>query len=206
MELCLILVPFLSVCCSTHYGGHKSREEKSFLERVSTLGFFADSCSSDEFRLLHLFSALPNGDLSICNVMENIRKNKYCSCSLWEISKNKTKQKIKPDFNRKELYAGLWKWHAVSQASDDLQCSSQVIGLTASVGIGDAKSTAEAVEYICRLCASLDTSVIATVKDNLEELEEIVYKPQKCKWNPIACPLGLCYPPRFLVQSHLDEY
>ncbi|GAB5579835.1 antiviral innate immune response receptor RIG-I isoform X1 [Prionailurus iriomotensis] len=54
-----------------------------------------------------------------------------------------------------------------------------VIGLTASVGIGDAKSTAEAVEYICRLCASLDTSVIATVKDNLEELEEIVYKPQK---------------------------
>ncbi|XP_014928955.1 antiviral innate immune response receptor RIG-I isoform X1 [Acinonyx jubatus] len=55
----------------------------------------------------------------------------------------------------------------------------QVIGLTASVGIGDAKSTAEAVEYICRLCASLDTSVIATVKDNLEELEEIVYKPQK---------------------------
>ncbi|KAF0881553.1 antiviral innate immune response receptor RIG-I isoform X1 [Crocuta crocuta] len=55
----------------------------------------------------------------------------------------------------------------------------QVIGLTASVGIGDAKDTTEAMEYICRLCASLDTSVIATVKDNLEELEEIVYKPQK---------------------------
>uniref|UniRef100_A0A673V5Y3 Antiviral innate immune response receptor RIG-I n=1 Tax=Suricata suricatta TaxID=37032 RepID=A0A673V5Y3_SURSU len=55
----------------------------------------------------------------------------------------------------------------------------QVIGLTASVGTGDAKNTAEAMEYICRLCASLDTSVIATVKDNLEELEEIVYKPQK---------------------------
>ncbi|XP_045738473.1 antiviral innate immune response receptor RIG-I isoform X2 [Mirounga angustirostris] len=55
----------------------------------------------------------------------------------------------------------------------------QVIGLTASVGIGDAKTTMEAIEYICKLCASLDTSVIATVKDNLEELEEIVYKPQK---------------------------
>ncbi|XP_035920929.2 antiviral innate immune response receptor RIG-I isoform X1 [Halichoerus grypus] len=55
----------------------------------------------------------------------------------------------------------------------------QVIGLTASVGIGDAKNTMEAMEYICKLCASLDTSVIATVKDNLEELEEIVYKPQK---------------------------
>uniref|UniRef100_A0A8C0R1X2 RNA helicase n=1 Tax=Canis lupus dingo TaxID=286419 RepID=A0A8C0R1X2_CANLU len=55
----------------------------------------------------------------------------------------------------------------------------QVVGLTASVGIGDAKNTMEAMEYICKLCASLDTSVIATVKDNLEELEEIVYKPQK---------------------------
>ncbi|XP_008693319.2 antiviral innate immune response receptor RIG-I isoform X2 [Ursus americanus] len=55
----------------------------------------------------------------------------------------------------------------------------QVIGLTASVGTGDAKNTTEAMEYICKLCASLDTSVIATVKDNLEELEEIVYKPQK---------------------------
>nr|ATW00980.1 DEAD box polypeptide 58 [Desmodus rotundus] len=55
----------------------------------------------------------------------------------------------------------------------------QVIGLTASVGVGDAKNTAEATEYICKLCASLDTSVVATVKDNLEELEEVVYKPQK---------------------------
>ncbi|XP_045877642.1 antiviral innate immune response receptor RIG-I isoform X1 [Meles meles] len=55
----------------------------------------------------------------------------------------------------------------------------QVIGLTASVGTGDAKDTNEAMEYICKLCASLDTAVIATVKDNLEELEEVAYKPQK---------------------------
>ncbi|XP_065764503.1 antiviral innate immune response receptor RIG-I [Muntiacus reevesi] len=55
----------------------------------------------------------------------------------------------------------------------------QVIGLTASVGVGDAKNTAEATEYICKLCASLDTSVVTTVRDNLEELEEVVNKPQK---------------------------
>ncbi|OWK00986.1 hypothetical protein Celaphus_00018226 [Cervus elaphus hippelaphus] len=55
----------------------------------------------------------------------------------------------------------------------------QVIGLTASVGVGDAKNTAEATEYICKVCASLDTSVVTTVRDNLEELEEVVYKPQK---------------------------
>ncbi|XP_003800341.1 probable ATP-dependent RNA helicase DDX58 [Otolemur garnettii] len=55
----------------------------------------------------------------------------------------------------------------------------QVIGMTASVGVGDAKNTDEAMDYICRLCASLDVSEIVTVKDNLEELEQIVYKPQK---------------------------
>lgn len=68
------------------------------------------------------------------------------------------------------------------------------------------------MEYICKLCASLDTSVIATVKDNLEELEEIVYKPQKCKWKPVTSPLELCYLLLFLAQritnssKHLDEY
>ncbi|XP_004632075.1 probable ATP-dependent RNA helicase DDX58 [Octodon degus] len=55
----------------------------------------------------------------------------------------------------------------------------QVIGLTASVGVGDAKNTEEAMAYICKLCASLDASVIATVKENVEELEQVVYKPQK---------------------------
>ncbi|KAM5300355.1 antiviral innate immune response receptor RIG-I [Ctenodactylus gundi] len=55
----------------------------------------------------------------------------------------------------------------------------QVIGMTASVGVGDAKTTEEAVVYICKLCASLDVSVIATVKENVEELEQIVSKPQK---------------------------
>ncbi|XP_051043489.1 antiviral innate immune response receptor RIG-I isoform X2 [Phodopus roborovskii] len=55
----------------------------------------------------------------------------------------------------------------------------QVIGLTASVGVGDAKTVDEAMLHICKLCAALDVSVIATVKDNVEELEQVVYKPQK---------------------------
>lgn len=93
----------------------------------------------------------------------------------------------------------------ISQTFNSLECSSQVVGLTASVGVGDAKSTSEALEYICKLCASLDVSVVATVKDNLEELEEVVYKPQKCKWNPVTCPLELRYTLLFLVHSHLDE-
>lgn len=55
----------------------------------------------------------------------------------------------------------------------------QVIGLTASVGVGDAKTVEEAMLHICKLCAALDASVIATVRDNMEELEQAVYKPQK---------------------------
>lgn len=85
-------------------------------------------------------------------------------------------------FIRKELQEGLQKHHFTFQTTNDLKCSLQVIGLTASVGVGDAKNTNETIEYICKLCASLDTSVIATVKENVEELEEIVYKPQKGKW------------------------
>nr|XP_023421253.1 probable ATP-dependent RNA helicase DDX58 [Cavia porcellus] len=64
----------------------------------------------------------------------------------------------------------------LGESSDPLP---QVIGLTASVGVGDAKNIEEAMAYICKLCASLDASVIATVKENLEELEQVVYKPQK---------------------------
>ncbi|CAO2580414.1 Antiviral innate immune response receptor RIG-I [Lemmus lemmus] len=64
----------------------------------------------------------------------------------------------------------------LGESSDPLP---QVIGLTASVGVGDAKTVEEARLYICKLCAALDASVIATVRDNVEELEQVVYKPQK---------------------------
>ncbi|XP_036033413.1 antiviral innate immune response receptor RIG-I isoform X2 [Onychomys torridus] len=66
--------------------------------------------------------------------------------------------------------------HKLGESPDPLP---QVIGLTASVGVGDAKTTEEAIQHICKLCAALDVSVIATVRDNVEELEQVVYKPQK---------------------------
>jgi hypothetical protein len=77
-----------------------------------------------------------------------------------------------------------------------LECPLQVIGLTASVGVGDATTTDEAMAYICRLCAALDATVIATVRENLKELERVVHKPQKCEWGPVTSPLALvtlCY-------------
>ncbi|XP_027695252.1 probable ATP-dependent RNA helicase DDX58 [Vombatus ursinus] len=55
----------------------------------------------------------------------------------------------------------------------------QVIGLTASIGVGDAKDKSGAIEHICQLCACLDASVISTVKKNVSDLEQVVYKPEK---------------------------
>ncbi|XP_065263043.1 antiviral innate immune response receptor RIG-I [Emys orbicularis] len=55
----------------------------------------------------------------------------------------------------------------------------QIVGLTASVGVGSAKTLEETIEYICTLCACLDIQVISTIRENTQELEEIVYRPQK---------------------------
>ncbi|XP_040216264.1 antiviral innate immune response receptor RIG-I [Rana temporaria] len=55
----------------------------------------------------------------------------------------------------------------------------QIVGLTASVGTGKSRCAAEAVEYISKLCSSLDIECISTVKESLEELRKVVYKPEK---------------------------
>nr|XP_028567752.1 probable ATP-dependent RNA helicase DDX58 [Podarcis muralis] len=55
----------------------------------------------------------------------------------------------------------------------------QIVGLTASLGVGSAKSLGETVEYICKICAMLNAEVISTVRENIKDLEEVVYKPQK---------------------------
>ncbi|XP_070791608.1 antiviral innate immune response receptor RIG-I [Pituophis catenifer annectens] len=55
----------------------------------------------------------------------------------------------------------------------------QIVGLTASPGIGNAKNVGEAIDYICKICASLNIEVISTVKKNVKDLEEIVHKPEK---------------------------
>ncbi|XP_038625348.1 antiviral innate immune response receptor RIG-I [Tachyglossus aculeatus] len=55
----------------------------------------------------------------------------------------------------------------------------QIVGLTASVGVGDAKDKSETIQHICKLCACLDTPIISTVRENLDDLEKIVFQPQK---------------------------
>lgn len=47
----------------------------------------------------------------------------------------------------------------------------QVIGLTASLGVGKARNKNDAQDHILRLCANLDCSVIVTVQEYIKDLE-----------------------------------
>lgn len=50
----------------------------------------------------------------------------------------------------------------------------QIVGLTASVGVGENKSLKGAIDHVLMLCANMDTCVISTVRRNLKELAQFV--------------------------------
>ncbi|NXW82812.1 DDX58 helicase, partial [Alopecoenas beccarii] len=54
----------------------------------------------------------------------------------------------------------------------------QIVGLTASVGVGNAKDITETIEHICTLCSYLDIQVISTVRENKEDLQRFINKPE----------------------------
>ncbi|XP_051875327.1 antiviral innate immune response receptor RIG-I-like isoform X2 [Pristis pectinata] len=55
----------------------------------------------------------------------------------------------------------------------------QIVGLTASIGVGDASSVRDAMDYILHICANLDAESISTVNRNMEELEKFVFVSEK---------------------------
>ncbi|NWI28490.1 DDX58 helicase, partial [Sula dactylatra] len=54
----------------------------------------------------------------------------------------------------------------------------QVVGLTASVGVGNAKNIMETIEHICTICSYLDIQTISTVRENKEDLQRFGNKPE----------------------------
>ncbi|NXA89289.1 DDX58 helicase, partial [Melanocharis versteri] len=54
----------------------------------------------------------------------------------------------------------------------------QIVGLTASVGVGNAKSIQETVEHVCTLCSYLDIQAISTVRENKQDLQRFRNKPE----------------------------
>ncbi|XP_055966243.1 interferon-induced helicase C domain-containing protein 1 isoform X2 [Sorex fumeus] len=55
----------------------------------------------------------------------------------------------------------------------------QIVGLTASPGVGGATKQAKAEEHILKICANLDASTIKTVKINLDQLRDQIKEPCK---------------------------
>ncbi|KAL2774623.1 interferon-induced helicase C domain-containing protein 1 [Daubentonia madagascariensis] len=60
----------------------------------------------------------------------------------------------------------------------------QILGLTASPGVGGATKQAKAEEHILKICANLDAFTIKTVKENLDQLKDHIKEP--CKKFAIA--------------------
>ncbi|NXU12873.1 DDX58 helicase, partial [Pardalotus punctatus] len=54
----------------------------------------------------------------------------------------------------------------------------QIVGLTASIGVGNAKNITETVEHICTLCSYLDMQAISTVRENKQDLQRFRNKPE----------------------------
>ena len=53
------------------------------------------------------------------------------------------------------------------------------MGITASLGVGDAKANESAVQFVLQKCANLDAKEIAVVRNNKKELEEHVNVPRE---------------------------
>ncbi|KAM5280009.1 interferon-induced helicase C domain-containing protein 1 [Ctenodactylus gundi] len=60
----------------------------------------------------------------------------------------------------------------------------QILGLTASPGVGGATKQAKAEEHILKICSNLDAFTIKTVKENCEQLKNKIKEP--CKKFEIA--------------------
>lgn len=57
----------------------------------------------------------------------------------------------------------------------------QIVGLTASIGVGRSSDEKGALEHLIRICALLDVKVLSTVVKNREELEKYITSVQESK-------------------------
>lgn len=70
----------------------------------------------------------------------------------------------------------------------------QIVGFTASVGVGKSTTVDKAINHILKLSANLDAQVLATVEANRKELERHVNRPNE--------GMNAVHPHCFPVQMH----
>ena len=69
-----------------------------------------------------------------------------------------------------------WIWILVVKDPDVLQ----IVGFTASIGIGKAKCKGDVIEHIRKIMANLDADELVSVKENIEELNDKINSPDQC--------------------------
>ncbi|XP_053141257.1 interferon-induced helicase C domain-containing protein 1 [Hemicordylus capensis] len=72
-----------------------------------------------------------------------------------------------------------WENEKRKKVNKQLIPQPQILGLTASPGVGGAKKPAKAEEHILKICANLDADAIMTVKENASQLFNQVKEPRK---------------------------
>ncbi|KAI1905223.1 hypothetical protein AGOR_G00013910 [Albula goreensis] len=80
---------------------------------------------------------------------------------------------------KNHAYSAIMRMYMDIKLGPDPSELPQIVGLTASVGVGKSKNEQEAREHIYQLCANLDTDTISTVSEHLEELSSHVFVPNK---------------------------
>ncbi|XP_030840777.1 probable ATP-dependent RNA helicase DDX58 [Strongylocentrotus purpuratus] len=55
----------------------------------------------------------------------------------------------------------------------------QILGMTASLGVGNAHSDKNAIQYMLKMCANMDVVKLSTVQKHKESLEKVINKPEE---------------------------
>ncbi|XP_052396462.1 antiviral innate immune response receptor RIG-I-like [Carassius gibelio] len=87
----------------------------------------------------------------------------------------------------KHPYNNIMTRYLDTKLSSGTHLLPQIVGLTASVGIGSFKNGLEAENNILQLCANLDTRVITTVTQHKDELKSYVHTPEKMFFEVQQC-------------------
>ncbi|KAK3594736.1 hypothetical protein CHS0354_014161 [Potamilus streckersoni] len=101
-----------------------------------------------------------------------------------------------------EAYNRLMRKYLMAKVKNNVQILPQIVGMTASIGVGKSTSDDEAVDYIISVMANLDTCKLSTVEKYREEIEKYISRPKEDKIKMKDRPDDLCK--KRILQAMID--